>query len=248
MIRIFMTMSGNVGDTLNVMPLLSGIFKSTGHKISLVVRDKMKMFAGFREFMQLQDCIAALKFESEVTLDDTYQRLGLVENFTQHETRPWETVRLEEYFRKHYRFDFEVDDNFTFSVDNNVTNVPSEFLVGDRMLHTNMDQRRKFNVLESSGKFPVDKCHFLDYNLPMATIAAYIKHTQKPIFTTFTGISQIADLLNKETIVLWGDDIRNWDNKPIEYSYNKHFYRDRKSKLMYIGDFNIHDYEVTNEV
>lgn len=242
-----MTMSGNVGDTLSVMPVLSGIHKSTGHKISLVVRDKMKMFTGFREFMQLQECIAALKFESEVKLDDTYQSLGLVDDFTKHPTRPWETVRLEEDFRNRYNIDFEVDDQFIFNVDK-TTDIPAGFLVGDRMSHSFMDQRRSFNVLESSGKFPLDKCFFLDYTKPMATIAAYIKHTKKPIFTTFTGISTIADLLNKESIVLWGDDVRNWDNKPIEHSFNKHFYRDRKSKLMYLGDFNIQRYEATDEI
>lgn len=245
MIRIFMPMSGNVGDTLNVMPVLSGIYKSTGHAISLVVRDKMKIFNGFREFMLMQDCICSLKFESDVQIDDTYNKMSLVNEFTQHPNRPWETVRLEEYFRKHYNIDFEVDDDFTLNVDESIDINPRRFIVGDRMMHSDMDQRRSFNVLESSGKFPLDKCFFLDYNMPMASNAAFIKHTDKPIFTTFTGISVIADLLKKDSVVLWSDDIRNWDNKPIEYSFNKHFYRDRKSKLMYLGDFDIQHYEVT---
>lgn len=247
MIRVFMPMSGNVGDTLNVLPVLSGIHKSTGHAISLVVRDKMKIFSGFRELMLMQDCICSLKFESDVNVDSTYNILSLTETFSQHPNRPWETVRLEEYFRNRYDIDFEIDDSFVLNTPY-VDNVPSDFLVGDRMMHSEMDQRRKFNVLESSGKFPVEKCRFIDYNMPMTYNAAIIKQTTKPIFTTFTGISVIADLLKKEQIVLWGDDIRNWDNKPIEYSFNKHFYRDRKSKLQYLGDFNIQHYEVKNEV
>lgn len=248
MIRIFMPMSGNVGDTLNVLPVLSGIYKSTGHKISLTVRDKMKMFNGFREFMQYQECIAALKFESEVTLDNTYQHLGLENNFTQHPTRPWETVRLEEYFKGRYNIQFEVDDGFRLNVPKLPARPDDKFFVGDRMFHIEMDQRRSFNVLETSGKFLLDKCAFLDYNQPMLYNAALINETKKPIFTTFTGVSVIADLLKKEQIVFYSDDIKNWDNKPIEYSFNKHFYRDRKSKLTYLGDFNISDYEVTNEV
>lgn len=234
-----MTMSGNVGDTLNVMPVLSGLYKSTGHKISLTVRDKMKMFNGFREFMQMQKCICALKFESEVTLDNTYQMLGLVDEFTKHENRPWETVRLEEFFRSRYSTEFEVDDDFVLSVDETVEFMPSGTLVGDRMNHKDMDQRRLSGVLKDSGKF--DKCWFLDYNQPMAVNAAYLKHTTKPIITTFTGISTIADLLKKETYILWGDDLKDWDNKPIEYSFNKHFYRDRKCKLMHLNDFTFND-------
>lgn len=238
-----MPMSGNVGDTLAVLPVLSGITKSTGHKISLVVRNKMKMFKGFRELLQLQPCISSLKFESEVNMDDTYQIMSLVDKFTEHPTRPWETVRLEEDFKNRYNIDFEVDDDFELKV---LEVVPHshKHIVGDRMSNPDMDQRRKFNVLEKSGKFPLDKCHFLDYNESMLVNAAYIKQTDKPVLTTFTGISTIADMLKKEAIVFWGDDIRNWDNKPIEYSFNKHFYRDRKCKLMYLGDFDMSYYEV----
>lgn len=247
MIRIFMPMSGNVGDTMNALPVLSGIFKSTGHAIALVVRDKMKIFNGFRELMLMQDCICSLRYESDTQIDDTFNHLSLVDDFTKHTNRPWETVRLEEYFRRRYNIDFEVDDQFVLNTPH-ISLDPERFLVGDRMQHSSMDQRRKFNTLGSSGKFDLDRCRFLDYNLPMHHNAALIKATSKPVFTTFTGISVIADLLNKEQVVLWGDDLRDWDNKPIEYSFNKHFYRDRKSKLMYLGDFDINYYEVNDEI
>ena len=237
-----MPMSGNVGDTLNVMPVLSGLYKSTGNKISLVVRDRMRMFNGFADFMRMQECIAAVKFESDVTLDDTFCTMSLVDKFTEHPIRPWETVRFEEYFRQHYNIDFAVDDEFELTVKNEGV-YPFHYLVGDRMSHPNMDQRRESGVLERSGKFPLDKCIFLDYNKPMAVNAALIKYTDKPIFTTFTGISVIADLLKKESVILWGEDIKNWDNKPIEYSFNKHFYRDRKCKLMRLSDFDFTYYE-----
>lgn len=246
MIRIFMPMSGNVGDTLNVLPVLSGIHKSTGHAISLVVRDKMKIFNGLKELLMMQNCICSVKFESDVKVDNTYNIISLVDDFTQHPTRPWETVRLEESFRRQYNIDFEVDDNFILTTPEIVAD-PDRFLVGDRMMHRDMDQRRKFNVLEQSGKFPVEKTRFIDYNMSMAYNAALIKASSRPILTTFTGISVIADLLNKEQIVFWGDDLKNWDNKPIEYSFNKHFYRDRKSKLMYLGDFNIMEFENETE-
>ncbi len=236
MIRIFMTMSGNVGDTLNVLPVLSGIYKSTGHKISLVVRDKMKIFNGFKELMQMQDCIHTLRYESDVKIDQTYNTMGLVDDFPKHPTRPWETVRLEESFRQRYNIEFEVDDDFILNTPEIIAD-PDRFLVGDRMMHRDMDQRRKFNVLEHSGKFPIDQVRFIDYNMSMAYNAALIKASRHTLYTTFTGVSVIADLLKKDQIVFWDDDLKNWDNKPIEYSFNKHFYRDRKSKLMYLGDF-----------
>lgn len=230
-----MPMSGNVGDTLNVMPVLSGIYKSTGHAISLVLQNKMKIFNGIKDFLLMQDCISSVKFISDVKLDSTYNVILPNENFTRHETRPWETVRLDEYFKQHYKIDYEVDDDFMFNVPDCK---PSEkFLVGDRMFHSDMDQRRRFNVLQESGKFNLDRFEFIDYNRPMHENAAIIKSTKKTIVSTFTGISVIADLLKKDTIILWGDELKNWDNKPIEYSFNKHFYRDRSCRLMYLNDF-----------
>lgn len=243
MIRFFMPMSGNLGDTLNVMPMIAGIKKATGHKIELVVRDKMQAFNGFREFMEMQDPIAKLKFESEVVLDDTYNHLSLVDDFPTHSTRPHETVRFEEYLKRNYTMNVEPDDSFMLNVPE-PEEVIDKFLVGDRTMSSRGgDERRAFDFLKASGKFPVDKCHFLDYNKPVAYNAALINATKKPFFTTFTGASNIADLLRKDTVVLWGDDLKNWDNKPIEYSFNKHFYRDRKCRLKYLGDFKLSDYE-----
>ena len=244
MIRFFMPMSGNLGDTLNVMPMLSGIKKATGHKISLVVRDKMSAFNGFREFMEMQDPIANLKFESEVQLDNTYNTLSLVDDFPLHPVRPYETVRFEEYLKRNYTMNIDSDDSFILNVPDPQEDIGDKFIVGDRTMSSKGgDQRRAFDFLKQSGKFPLDKCHFLDYNKPVAHNAALMKVTTKHIFTTFTGASNIADLLDKKTVILWGDDLKNWDNKPIEYSFQKHFYRDRKCKLQYLGDFKLSDYE-----
>lgn len=243
MIRFFMPMSGNLGDTLNVMPVLSGITKSTGHKISLVVRDKMRAFPGFKEFMEMQDPIHELMFESDLNSTNDSNVLSLVDDFSPHPNRPYETVRFQEYLARNYNIDFEVDDSFILKTPE--IDVSTDlFLVGDRTISSmGGDTRRFFDVLKRSGKFNVEKCWFLDYNMPISFNAALVKATNKPIFTTFTGISNIADLLNKDAIILWGDDLYNWDSKPIEYSFNKHFYRDRRCKLMYLGDFELSNFE-----
>ena len=66
--------------------------------------------------------------------------------------------------------------------------------------------------------------YFLDYNNTLMTNAYLIKNSPLPFVSTFTGISNVADLLNHQQMVLWGEDIRDWDNKPIEQSFEKHFY------------------------
>jgi len=65
-----------------------------------------------------------------------------------------------------------------------------------------------------------------------------IKYNPNPLYTTFTGIGILSDLMDKETYILYDDDVVNWDNKPIEYSFNLHYIRNRKSKLRYLKSFN----------
>lgn len=241
-----MPLSGNLGDTLNVMPILSGIYNSTGHKIYLVVRNKMKMFEGFKEFMEMQPCIAALKFESDVVIDEDYVQFGLTEDFLPHPIRPWETCRFDSFLKKHYNLEYEIDDDFVLEVPD--LECPSDlYLVGDRTYHKESDKRRSFDVLKSSEEFTLDKVYFLDYNLPVATNAAYIKASKMPLLTTFTGISVVSDLLKHNTVVIYGEDIKNWDDKHISYSFNKHFYRDRNCALIALDDFYIPDEKVTHE-
>jgi hypothetical protein len=50
--------------------------------------------------------------------------------------------------------------------------------------------------------------------------------------TTFTGIAILADLMLKETMIFYPKELEFWDNKPIQYSFNQHFYRDRRSELI----------------
>ena len=74
-----------------------------------------------------------------------------------------------------------------------------------------------------------------------------IKESKKPFITNFTGVGMMADLLNKELFCVWkpedwnpewivGDDI-TWDNgKNINQVFEKHFYLDRKAKLVHAKD------------
>jgi hypothetical protein len=70
---------------------------------------------------------------------------------------------------------------------------------------------------------------------------------KKPFISSLTGISVLADLLNIEAYVIWkaedwnpefrsGDNI-NWDNgKDITKIFEKHFYLNRKMKLLHERD------------
>lgn len=243
-----MPFSGNLGDTLNVMPVLSGLYKKTGDKIHLVFRNKMKMFNGIRDLLLLQECIEEVIFESDCVIDSSFYIMSLTDNFEMHWSRPYETVRLEEFFKNRYRINFDVDDDFILNVPDNLSRIDNCYLIGDRVFDSKADQRREFGIIKNSGKFNSDQFKFIDYNLSIVENSSIIKNTNRTIYSTFTGISVLIDLLNKEQIVLYGDDLINWDNKPIQYSFNKHFYRNRKSKLMYINDLKFEDENEFNRI
>jgi len=45
--------------------------------------------------------------------------------------------------------------------------------------------------------------------------------------------------MKKDSYILWGEDNRNWDNKPIEYSFQRHYFKNRNAKLVYLNDFDV---------
>lgn len=235
--KIYLNCTANLGDFLNAMPVLSGIYKSNG-KFDFIIRGDMKKFNGLKEFLMYQDIFSSVEFDSDVFLYGGF--IGL-SSWTREDrnnpNRPIETCRYENYLRDNFpQLQFEVDDDFILKVDPFIQepvsfNVP---YVGDRWQGPGIDGRRASWTLSH-----LDNVIFLDYNKTVMENAFCIWKSERPFITTFTGTSSIADLLNKKQVVLWGEDIRDWDNKPIEYSFEKHFYKNRNSKLMYIGDFEV---------
>jgi hypothetical protein len=114
--------------------------------------------------------------------------------------------------------------------------------VGDRWDHFSTDTRRKTNILSHLKDF-----EFIDFNNDLLTNCYIIKESKKPFITNFTGVGMMADLLDKELFCVWkpedwnpewivGDGI-TWDNgKNIEQVFEKHFYLDRKAKLVHAKD------------
>ena len=225
----------NIGDFLNAFPVLSGLSKYTNEKIDLLVRGEMKRFNGFKEFIKYQDCINSVTFDDEYIIMN-YEGISLssiTREDKENNNRPTETCRYENWVNDHYRMLFEVDDDFVLQVED--LGLPVDVdkrYVGDRWAGPLIDGRRASGSLSH-----LDNVHFLDYNRPLMENAYIIKHCNKPFISAFTGTAVMADLMNVDQLVLWTDDLRMWDNKPIEASFQKHFYGNRKSKLLYLGDF-----------
>lgn len=231
--KLHLNCTANLGDFFNSLPVLSGLYNRYG-KLDFIIRKEMKKFKGIKEFLMYQGIFNSIEFDDEVFL---YGNIVPVSSWTREDrndpNRPIETCRYENYL-KDLGLQFDVDDNFILKVDDVSCELNDGYYGGDRWNGPDIDGRRASWTLSH-----LDDITFLDYNKTLMENAYIIKNCKGPFISTFTGISGIADLLNKEQIVLWGEDIRNWDNKPIEYSFQKHFYGNRKSKLMYLGDFDV---------
>lgn len=232
--KIYLNCTSNLGDFINSMPVLSGVAKSYG-KFDFIIKHEMKRFKGIKEFLMYQDIFTSVEFDDDIFFSGVLVLSSWTREDKEDADRPIETCRYENWLKDNYKLDFKVDDNFVLKVEE--LNLPvdhSKPYCGDRWDGPNIDGRRGSWMLAH-----LDGMNSLDYNNDLMTNAYYIKHNKFPFVSTFTGIAGIADLLCKEQIVLWGEDIRNWDNKPIQYSFEKHFYGTRNSKLMYLGDFEI---------
>lgn len=240
--KIYLNCTANLGDFLNAMPVLSGVSKKYG-KFDFIIKGEMKKFKGLRQFLQYQDLFTSVEFDQDIFL---YGDTVILSSWTREDkndpNRPIETCRYENWLKDNYKMDFEVDDDFQIKFPE--LNVPVNHeasYVGDRWSVGNIDDRRETHILAHL------KGEFIDFNNDMLTNAYIIKNSTKPFISNFTGVGIMADLLNKETYVVWkaedwkpefrvGDDI-NWDNgKNIDKVFEKHFYLNRKSKLIHASN------------
>jgi hypothetical protein len=224
----------NLGDFLNAFPVLSGISKHTNEKIDLVVCGDMKRFNGFKEFIEYQDCINSVMFDDEyIIINYAGMQLSSITRENKNDNnRPTETCRYENWVIDNYHMEFQVDDDFTFQVPDLNIPIKEGHYVADRWSGPMIDGRRASGTLSHLANV-----NFLDYNNTLTENAYIIKNSTKPFISAFTGTAVLADLLNVDQLVIWTDELRMWDNKPIEQSFQKHFYGNRKSKLIYLGDF-----------
>jgi hypothetical protein len=241
--KIYLNSTANLGDFLNSMPVLSGLSKQ--NELELIVRNEMKKFKGFEEFLVYQNLFKSVDFDNDIFM---YGNITLFSSWTREDqsnsNRPIETCRYENWMRDKYPdIKFEVDDDFEIKFPQFDFVVRSDVpYVGDRWNINDIDSRRESNVLTHLSKY-----EFIDYNKDLLENCYTIKKSPKPFITNLTGVAVLADLLNKEQLVVWkqedfkpefrkGDNI-DWDNgKDINKVFAKHFYGNRKSKLVHAND------------
>jgi len=223
----------NLGDFILSLPVLSGLFKQYG-KLSLVLKSDNKVnVLGLKELLLYQDIFDNVLFDFEEKNLKGYHFFcsGLSKESSNTQFRPLETCKFENFFRNNYNFKFEVDDNFKLKVPLEGKK-EEKYICGDRW-HKANDRRRDVEILK---KFSFLK--FLDFDKPILENASLIKNSDKPFITTFTGIAVLANLMYKDTIIIYDNGVKNWNGWTFEKTCQSAFYLNRNIKFIHIDNFN----------
>jgi hypothetical protein len=235
--KINIDCTANLGDFANALPVISGISKYKNEKIHLIIRSEMRKFNGIKELLKYQPMIEDVDFSDDLLVFGDVMNLSSWTRMDQEdENRPVETCRYENWVNDNYRMLFEVDDKFELQVKDEPMEFTDLYIIGDRWNHPTIDTRRKTQVVKDGVNPDESKVHYLDYSKPIMENLNLIRYSYKPFITTFTGVGILADLMNKETIVCWDEDMRMWDGHPVEFDFKRHYYGDRKSKLVHVKD------------
>jgi hypothetical protein len=239
--KIKIDCTANLGDFCNALPVISGISKYKNEKIHLIIRPEMRKFNGIKEFLKYQPMIEDVDFSDDLLVFGDVMTISSWTRMDQEDSnRPIETCRYENWVNDNYRMLFEVDDDFEIQVfPMFIDDLNDKTIIGDRWStkqDPNVDARRSTNVIENGANLDRNKVVYMDYTKPLMYNCNLIKQNPHPFITTFTGIGIIADLMNKETIVGWDEDMRTWDGHPVEFDFKRHYYGNRKSKLVHVKD------------
>lgn len=236
--KIYLNCTANLGDFLNGLPVISGLVKAYG-KVDFIVKSELTKFNGIIEFLHYQDLFKSIILDTGTVPDKDTVLLSSWTRYSKNaKHRPVETSRYENYIRDNYNFDFEVDDSFILKVpDIEIAKSTDKIYLGDRW-DTKIDRRRPAYLLRDSDKFNQDVFQFIDYTRPIAYNAALILSNENMFISAVTGISVLADLLNKPQLILYDDQMITWDNrKSFSETYNRHFYSDRNTVALHIQEF-----------
>jgi len=241
--KIYVNGTANLGDFLNAMPVLSGVSKDVG-KFDLVIKSEFRKFNGIKEFLLYQDLFTDVSFDDELFIYGDIVNLSSwpIREDKEDPDRPTETCRYENWLNDKYRMLFKVDDDFTVKTPEYDIAVKDTYYVGDRWSIGNIDTRRETHVLSH-----LKDCEFIDFNRPILENAYIIKNLKKPFITNFTGVGMLADLCNVSLYCVWkaedwkpefrvGDNVSWDDGKDINKVFEKHFYLNRKAKLVHANE------------
>ena len=232
----------NLGDFAHCLPVLSGLYKYTGHKIWFVLCDRLQRFKGLKELLMYQGFFEKITFLHEggfdftnaVVVDDTGSDDG-------YEERPVIQQRYLNYFNQQCRTQIQPDDDFELIVPKfDINYHEKKLIVGDRWSPKDapdVDTRRNFNVIQGSDVLKHNSVKYLEYTQDLVYNCSLIKYNPNPFITTITGIAILADLMKKDFYLLWDDDMKIWQGSSIENEFNLHYYKNRGAKLTYIKTF-----------
>ena len=243
MITVYSPRIHNLGDFAHCLPALSGLYNMFQTEISFGICDRLQRFNGIKDLLLHQDMFGDVFFMSERPMVDNYIIVDDSGRDSDENINAMAAYRNVNFINDNYKLGIEIDNDFELKVPFfwELDYQHTKSIVGDRWSPSDapdVDDRRKSNLLYDSGLFPEKKFFYLDYKDNLVYNCSLIKYNPNPLYTTFTGIGILSDLMDKETYILYDDDVVNWDNKPIEYSYNLHYIRNRKSKLRYLKSFN----------
>jgi hypothetical protein len=240
--NIYLSGTANLGDFLNGLPVMSGISKMYG-KYNLIIKHEMKKFNGLKEFLMYQDLFNSVEFDEDIFFSGaTNMSSWPIREDKNDPNRPIETCRYENFMKDNYHMKFQVDDDFIVKIPEYDIEIKDAYYVGDRWNIGNIDDRRETHILSH-----LKDCEFIDFNRPMLENAYIIKNLKKPFITNFTGVGMLADLCNVPLYCVWkaedwkpefrrGDDVSWDDGKNINKVFEKHFYLNRKAKLVHAKD------------
>ena len=236
-----MNKTDSLGDFMNGFPVLKGIYDSYG-KYDLVIKSTNRKFKGFKELLMYQNIFESVMFEDEVFVQGALPLhvVEPVDETSENPKRPAETSRWANSVKKLTGLNVKPDDSVELKIPElNIEFDKDKYIVGDRWNGPQIDGRRAVNVLSH-----LENVDFLNYNNDLLTNCYLIKNSNKPFISNFTGSAVLADLLNKESYIVWrkeywapqfwnGDDII-WDGgKNIQQCFERHFYTDRNCKLIH---------------
>jgi hypothetical protein len=235
----------SLGDFMNSLPVLKGIYNSYG-KYDLIIKGTNRKFRGFKEMLEYQGIFNSVSYEDEAFTQGAlpFHIPNDYSEKTDNPNRPAETCRWDN-VAKSLGLVYEVEDSVELKYpDLKLDFDRNRYVVGDRWNGPGIDHRRSVN---NFANLTDDKFLMLDFNNDMLTNLYIIKESQKPFIGSFTGCSVLANLLNKEMMVVWkkeifapqfwrGDDIF-WDGgKNIQQTFERHFYTIRNCKLVHERD------------
>lgn len=244
MISIVSPRIHNLGDFAHCLPILSGLYKKYGQKLSFSICDRLQRFIGIKELLLQQEMFEEVWFFHErkfnqmnyIIIDDAGDEHG-------NPNSPISVRRHVNFLKHMYQLDIESDDDFELQIPKlDIEYHNDKLIIGDRWSPKDapdVDDRRYSNLIEAAQIIPEEKAYYLDYKKDLVYNCSLIKHNSNPFVTTFTGIGILADLMKKDCYILWDEDMRNWQDWGVEQDYKLHYYQDRKSKLVYIRDFKI---------